>query len=138
MRTQGTWSTRAPTGIPVAIISYNPLASLWVNCLGLRPYAACCASNTGLSRAALFTEALETLRLCKDATITYFDDRLDNLEDVAEAHPDTVNVHVLDPLLLHTQVKQALVLPNQVKRTPVLLRLARKHQRGTGKVHPEE
>lgn len=83
--------TLQAAGTPVAIISYNPLASLWVNCLGLRPYVACCVSNTGLSRA----EALETLRLCKDSTITYFDDRLDNLEDVAEGHPDTVTVYVM-------------------------------------------
>jgi hypothetical protein len=94
-------------------MSYNSLASLWVNKLHLRPYVACCVTPCAASsgRAELFAETMAALGFhdgVPPPTVAYFDDRQDNLDAVQSAHPAIVAVHVPDPLVLHRQVKDCL------------------------------
>lgn len=90
----------------LAIVSYNPGVHLWAGMCGLTRYIpriGFVRNPTGRQEVVAsvlpddFDEAVDSLY--------YFDDRIDNIQEVMARYPQTIAFEVRDPRLLHLQVK---------------------------------
>jgi hypothetical protein len=89
-------------GLKLGIVSYNPLSECVAARMGLLKYADTVRFGSGY-RSELVAMVVDPAR-----PFVYFDDRRDNLEEVARAFPLARCVHVANPLYLYRDIRDAI------------------------------
>ncbi len=91
-------------GFRLCIVSYNPLCHLIAQQTGLSKFIDI-IRHKKCKRSDLVSMVIPE----KDMRFFYFDDRLDNINDVADVFPFVIPVHVSNPLFLYQLIQKKIL-----------------------------
>lgn len=95
----------------IAVISYNPLLKYFINALNLAPLCDIIHYDDN-ERYKLVQYVLNKCNM--DTKFVYYDDRIDNIENVKSHYPNAITYHIHHPVYLYKSIHEQLNITTMV------------------------